>query len=245
MYCQLGKIGLLVPGVNTTMERDFWRLVPDGVTVHSARFRSGQEGTREALLEMERGALEAADILSECSPDVVIFGCTSGSFIDGVDGDRRIKVALEEVCRCPVFTTSQAMVLALKELKVRRLGVVTPYVEATNTALRAYLERSGFEVVALTGLGMLNLASHAAVPWERIEHEIARVRAEEVEGVFVACTQLAVLDHIEAAERVAGLPIVSAVQASGWVALGAIGVRVPVPGYGRLFEHAALAGSPQ
>ena len=36
MYGWRGRIGLLVPSINTTMETEFWRIAPAGVSVHSA-----------------------------------------------------------------------------------------------------------------------------------------------------------------------------------------------------------------
>ena len=31
MYGWRGRIGLLVPSINTTMETEFWRIAPEGV----------------------------------------------------------------------------------------------------------------------------------------------------------------------------------------------------------------------
>ena len=49
MYGWRGRIGLLVPSINTTMETEFWRIAPPGVSVHTARIAGGREGTPEEL----------------------------------------------------------------------------------------------------------------------------------------------------------------------------------------------------
>jgi len=54
MYGARGRIGLLVPSVNTVVEPDFARIVPEGVGVYAARMRNG------------RGPLDAADLTSMC-----------------------------------------------------------------------------------------------------------------------------------------------------------------------------------
>ena len=53
MYGWRGRIGLLVPSINTTMESEFWRIAPPGVSVHTARISGGREGTPETLRHME------------------------------------------------------------------------------------------------------------------------------------------------------------------------------------------------
>lgn len=58
MYGYLGKIGLLVPSLNTTMEHDFHRLAPQGTSVHVTRVPTEAEGTIEALEEMGRSAVD-------------------------------------------------------------------------------------------------------------------------------------------------------------------------------------------
>ena len=80
MYGWRARIGLLVPSVNTTIEPEFWQLAPAGVSVHSARMDVGGQGTPEAVRNMEQVAKRAASEVGMTRPDVVVYGCTSGSF---------------------------------------------------------------------------------------------------------------------------------------------------------------------
>jgi hypothetical protein len=59
MYGWRGRIGLLVPSINTTMETEFWRIAPEGVSVHSARIAGGRHGTPEELRGMVYSAIQA------------------------------------------------------------------------------------------------------------------------------------------------------------------------------------------
>jgi maleate cis-trans isomerase len=88
MYGWRGRIGLLVPSINTTMETEFWRIAPDGVSVHSARISGGRHGTPEELRSMENASKAAARDVAMVEPDVVAYGCTSGSFFEGPDWNR-------------------------------------------------------------------------------------------------------------------------------------------------------------
>ena len=39
VYGWRNRVGLIVPSSNTTMESEFWELVPEGVTTHTSRIR--------------------------------------------------------------------------------------------------------------------------------------------------------------------------------------------------------------
>ena len=97
MYGWRGRIGLLVPSINTTMETEFWRIAPEGVSVHSARIAGGRHGTPEELRGMENASKQAAADVAMVEPDVVVYGCTSGSFFEGPEWNRRICEQLTEI----------------------------------------------------------------------------------------------------------------------------------------------------
>ena len=102
MYGWRGRIGLLVPSINTTMETEFWRIAPQGVSVHSARIAGGRHGTPEELRGMENASKQAAQEVAMVEPDVVVYGCTSGSFFEGPAWNRKISEQLTAITRgCP------------------------------------------------------------------------------------------------------------------------------------------------
>ena len=70
MYGWRGRIGLLVPSINTTMETEFWKIAPPGVSVHTARIAGGREGTPETLRGMEDASKAAARDVGMIEPDV-------------------------------------------------------------------------------------------------------------------------------------------------------------------------------
>lgn len=234
-YSWRGRIGLLLPAVNTTMERDFWRMAPEGVTVHATRFESGLEGSAENLQGMADSAVDAARLLGFTRPDATIFGCTSGSFVGGPDGNRAMELELEKVLGTPTITTSTAMAEALQAVSARRIGVVTPYVDLTNARLRIYLEQCGFEVLALKGLGILDMFEHASIPRDVIYEAALSLAEEGLDAVFIACTQIQITDDIPILEEDLGIPVIGAVQCSMWAALRRMGKGHALPGRGRLF----------
>ena len=73
------------------METEFWRIAPEGVSVHTARIAGGRHGTPEELRNMEKEAREAAKRVANTEPDVLVYGCTSGSFFEGPEWNAMIK----------------------------------------------------------------------------------------------------------------------------------------------------------
>ena len=61
--------------------------------------------------------------------------------------------------------------------------------------------------------------------------------APEADGVFIPCTQLRAIEIAEQLERDIGKPVVTAIQASMWLALKMIGIKSPVNGYGTLLTR--------
>jgi maleate isomerase len=89
MYGWRARIGIIIPSVNTTFEPECQRLCPEGVSYHFSRMNLG-DLTIEALLEMGKHAVEKGKELSAAGVDLIVFGCTSGSFAGGKGHDEKI-----------------------------------------------------------------------------------------------------------------------------------------------------------
>ena len=236
MYGWRGRIGLLVPSINTTMETELWRIAPQGVSVHSARISGGRHGTPEELRSMEEASKAAARDVAMVEPGVVIYGCTSGSFFEGPDWNRRICEQLTAITGAPTVTTAGAMAECLRAGGHRKVAVVTPYVELTNERLKDFLRAYGIRVTRLGAFDMLDMFDHAAILPEQIYRKARETDSEEAEALFVACTQLRALEVLDLLERDLGKPVYSAVQASAWQAFAALGLDPGIAHCGSLLR---------
>jgi maleate isomerase len=216
MYGWRGRIGLLVPSINTTMETELWRLAPEGVSVHTARIAGGRHGTPEELRSMEEESKHAAGRVANAEPDVVLYACTSGSFFEGPEWNRRICDQLSAITGAPTVTTAGAMAEAQLANGCRRVDVVTPYVEVTNERLKIFLKAHGIEVTRLATFDMLDMFDHAKVQPEEIYRKVKETASADSDAVFVACTQLRALEVVDMLERDLGKRVYSAVQATAW-----------------------------
>lgn len=87
MYGWRNRVGLIVPSSNTTMESEFWELVPEGVTTHTSRIQL-VEVTPKALRDMARESLKAAEDLATAEVDIIVYGCTTGLYWRVLSGSR-------------------------------------------------------------------------------------------------------------------------------------------------------------
>jgi maleate cis-trans isomerase len=236
MYGWRAKIGLLVPSVNTTMEPDFWKLAPEGIAIHVARLKTERLMTFEALEDMEKHTEDAAAELADAEVNVIGYGCTSGSFLGGHEWNKQIIDKMEKKTGISSFTTTEAMNRGLEEKKLKRVSVVTPYVSQTNERLRKYLTDGGIEVLDLQAFEILDGFDHASItPWQ--VYDLAKKADKpEAEGIFIACTQVRALPVLQSLEEDLGKPVISANQATLWLALKRVGFGGRIEGYGSLLH---------
>ncbi len=243
MYGWRGRIGLLVPSINTTMETEFWRIAPQGVSVHSARIAGGRQGTPEELRGMENASKQAAQEVAMVEPDVVVYGCTSGSFFEGPEWNKKISKQLTEITKAPTVTTAGAMAACLMAGGYKKVDIVTPYVEVTNERLKHFLKAHGIEVATLGTFDMLDMFDHAKIQPDEIYRKVKEITTPDAEAVFVACTQLRALEVLDMLERDLGKPVYSAVQASAWQAYGAMGIDPGIMDCGSLLRRLSDPGA--
>ena len=161
------------------------------------------------------GIRRAARRLAQRGAQAVAYGCTSGSYVLGPDGDAAIAADMHTAAGVPATTTSTAAAAALRELGVSRVAVLSPHVDALNERLRAYLEASGFVVVNVVGLNRRG-DIEAIEPDETREFVTSRVDTPAAEAVFISCTGLRTAAVIDDLKVSLGKPVVTANQATLW-----------------------------
>lgn len=236
MYGQNGRIGLLVPSVNTVVEPEFNRMVPDGIGVYAARMRNSRsdvEDSKAMLRHVER----AADELGSAHMDVIAFACTASSFVEGVDGEIELRTRMEQAGQAKTVTTSGAVAGALRSLGLRRVVVATPYPDELNVLEKQFLEDEGIEVLSISGMGIVDAFSIGKVTPQETYEFARRVWQDAADGMFISCTNLPTLDVLARLEADIGKPVTSSNSATCWRCLRALGCQETVGGYGRLLAE--------
>lgn len=231
------KIGILVPAVNAVMEPDFNRLAQNGIAVLASRVgRQSPNVTVESQIEMLDHLDSAATLLAAAGIDLMVFGCTSSSFVQGVGGDKEIAERILRVTGVPAITTSTAVVEALRKLGVKRVSIFTPYLDEVNEREAEFFRGNGFEVLGVKGMQFQASAQNRSFPTEQIYREAKKADWPDSDALFISCTNFRALGAIEILERDLCKPVVSSNQASFWYALQVLNVHEPREGYGRLLK---------
>src|SRR5258705_9353755 len=104
----MARIGLLVPSSNSTVEPEFYRVLPAGVTLHTARLFLTQI-TPESILGMVKDLEQQSRLLASADVDVIVLGATAPSFLKGMGYDKELIAKIQAASGKPATTTSTAL----------------------------------------------------------------------------------------------------------------------------------------
>lgn len=228
-------LGVIVPSVNTVLERDLPRLPLPGVQFSFTRIRNAED-TEEQLAAMKDAAAGAASLLADargCS--AIAFACTGGSFLHGLGYDRQVVELMQAEVSVPCVTTSGSVVAALQALKIKRPQMFAPYPEWLARRGEQFLVRSGFEVQGLHwGFPIPRTLGTDDV--EPIREWVLNTDRSQADGIFISCTNFSWLRGIAALEQATGLPVITSNQATVHGLLKAAGLSTRAEGYGTLLQ---------
>jgi len=237
-YSWRGRIGLISPSTNTTLEPEFARMTPEGVGVYVSRvFQAG----RQELSSYQRMADDietASTLLATSEIDVIAFGCTSCTYFVPPDS---VRGTMKKSGRCPAILTADAVVDALRALRLQRISVIGPRTEMVTQREIQFLRDAGFDIAAARCLG-LGTTEEERRSIGRVPPEVAyslalSVDRPDVDAVFISCTQLPTLPIIDRLERALGKPVITSNQALMWRCLKVLNVRDSIGHYGRLLAE--------
>jgi maleate cis-trans isomerase len=216
------------------MEYETQRMAGNGTSVHTMRI-SHTADTEENVIWMGTQVPAAAKLLAHAKVDVICYGCTGGGFIKGPGYDQQLTNEIKEATGIPGTTTIVGVTDALRAFDAKKLCVASPYEPWLNDKLRDFLGKTGFEVLAIKGLGT---QAHSSVKAEDVEALVTSVDRPDAQAIFISCTNFGTLDIIESLEKKLGKPVVTSNSASMWKMMRLVGDKSAVPGGGRLFrEH--------
>jgi maleate isomerase len=225
------QLGVIVPSFNTTMEYEFWRMAPPGISIHSSRI-AHTEDTDEAFLHMVQVAPEAAQLLAHAKVKAILFACTAASFVrPGID--QEVIRNIEAATQTPTTTTATAIKEALDQLGVKAVSIASPYPQELNDLLAKYLQSFGFKIVSQKGL---NVECPAFLPPSHAYQVAKDVNRKETEAIVISCTNFRSLEVVEQLEKELGKPVISSNTAAMWGLLRLAGIKEKIPGAGKLLK---------
>ena len=231
------RIGLIIPSVNSMSEPQFNHFAPPGLGVHVARARVAGQWKRP-LPAMADEIASSAKLLSDVSPDLIVFHCTDTSMTQGPQGEGRILDIVKDATGIEAVATSRLVLEALQTLGLKRLVLLTPYV--SNKAVIDYLTATGHTVVADVALGLTaqEFAKVTPAEWAALARKHDRPDAD---GIFLSCTNTTQIEAIAEIERTLGKPVVNSNQAVLWGCVKRLKSKLSplpaMPQLGGLMQH--------
>ena len=219
------NVGLMVPANNTTMESELAAWLPTGSTVTTVKIPRGPGLlTPETIPAYRDSAIALAQQhFTASNVDLIVYGCTAAGFLSGPSGDAELSTMLTEATGLPVVTVARAMVRALQHDHAKRIAVVTPYLDAVNAQLEAFLNDGGIRVVRLDSFRAPDVHVLGRITAERVRDLARATMGSDCDALFIGCAQLpthAILDGLRAEF---GRPTWSSIRAAAWDA-----TRLPV-----------------
>ena len=231
---------MLTPSSNTTLEPVTTAMLGGlaGVSVHFSRFRVTEIALSEqALAQFDDGPiLAAAELLAHAKVDVIGWNGTSSGWL-GFDADRRLCRRIEAVTGIRTCTSMLALNEVLAATGVKRLGLVSPYIDAVQRRIVANYAALGIVCDAEQHLGIQDNFAFAAVSDARLTAMIRAVAASGPDAIGIICTNLRSAPLVAGLEAELGIPIHDTIATVVWKSLKLAGVDPGgVTGWGGLFR---------
>lgn len=208
------SVGLMVPINNTTLEGEMLAWLPEGSTCTTLRIPRGEHLlTAETLPAYKAQALSLATRFADRDINVVAYGCTAAGFISGPAGDAQLADELARITGKPVVTTARSMVLALQESGARDIALVTPYLDAVNERLKAFLADGGIRVKRFNSFYAANVEELGRIRSDAVARLARETMDDDCDALFIACAQLPTYDILDGLGREFGRPVLSSNRA--------------------------------
>ncbi|MGW4847153.1 maleate cis-trans isomerase family protein [Nocardia brasiliensis] len=228
-------VGIVAP-FDLALDRELWRWVSPEVSLYIARtpYAPVTVSVKMAELLSDTAELAAAtrSVLT-AQPEVVAYLCTVGSFVKGLAFEQSLRDVMVSAGAKGAVTTSGALVEAIREMRLTRISVLTPYDRVLTGKLNDFIAEAGCTVIHSDYLGLDS--GIWKLEYRTIADRIAAVADARSEAVFVSCTNLPTYDIIAPLERALGIPVLTANQLTFWACLRRM--NLPPVGPGRWLRH--------
>jgi maleate cis-trans isomerase len=200
---------------------------------------AGGEREHEPKFLRQTAAVEnlllSARSLKPLHPHAVMWACTSGSFIDGLDFARHQADELSRELRTPCSSTSLAFVSALQHLRIDQVAMLASYPAETTQAFVQLLAEAGIVVSDQVSLDAMSGPDAARLGDARLKQVARRLRVPHDGALLIPDTAMPTLGLIPALEESLGCVVLSANQVTLWEGLRLADGALQQKRLGRLF----------
>ena len=234
-------LGILTPSSNTALEPLTSAIVSEvpGVSAHFARFTvTNISLDRNSLRQFDTGKiLDAARQLADAHVDVIGWSGTAASWM-GFESDEALCREITEATGVPTTTSVLALNEILERTGVKRLGLISPYIESVQREIIANYKAAGIDIPAERHAGLQVNFEFSEVSESQVLQMAREVAASGVEALTVMCTNVKAAQLAERVESELGIPLYDSVSTVVWKALKMAGADPKqIRNWGRLFRE--------
>jgi arylmalonate decarboxylase len=207
-------------------------LYPSGLSFPVEGFSTEEDGPLTGTLatyeKFKDRMVPAARALAKQGAQAILLLGTSVTFYKGAAYNQSIIDSIHKETGLPATTMSTAIVDGLRAVGGHRLAVATGYIDEVNLQFRAFLDESGFEVLALKGLGLLTPSDMSS---EQLGEFTASVyeAAPKADAIVMAFAASRTLESIAPLEQRCKVPVISARPHAFWAGVRLLGLKGTAP----------------
>ncbi len=239
MYGWRATIGFMLPSSCTVFEQDFIKITASLPGVIGCASRMMITSTdAQGMYGMNTHIDKCSEELSTLAPDLVIYMCTSGSFLEGNDWEQEIRDRVKRVSKAPIVTTtSQSVLEALRAQKISKVAMWTPYDKHITEQEVKWLNANDIEVVDYEYGDIFHNLDRGAQTPERTFYFLRKLDHSRADGIFQSCANIRGVEILGQLEEDIQKPVINSSQATIWFALRSLGIRTKISGFGSLLEN--------
>ncbi len=230
-------MGMIFPPANYPVPPEAKLLYPTGVKF-LAEGLAFHGMTLESYEEAVPRIVPAALKLKEQGATAISIMGTSLTFYKGAAFNQELIGNVHRATGLPATSMSNGIVDGLKVAGAKRVAVATAYTDVVNATLERFLKESGFEVVTIKGLNLINATN--AVTQEHLYEFSAGVyaNAPKADTLLISCGGLKTIDLLVPLEEKCKVPVVSSTPHALMNAVRLAGISPRVKGYGSVLNKA-------
>jgi maleate isomerase len=243
-YGWRARIGLLQPGiVSDTNPYEFYMMAPEGVQMLQTSLGIASL-SKENYARAIAGLEAPVQRLLPRKPDVLIQTGIPPLVHGGWGVEETLRQRVAKLTPIPYVTDAAGSIAAMKAVGIRRVVVVSAFVDPLPGLITTYLGHAGIDVVAHANAqegsdletGLLSLETVYAAA-----KGVYEAHASEADGIWITQASMPSVGAIADLERDLGVPVISTAQALMWAALRLVGIDDRITGFGRLFDVRGFA----
>ena len=178
----------------------------------------------------------AVQLLLHAKVHLIIYACVSGSFIEGLKGERAIRQKIETITKIPTITASMALINTLKYFHLAKVLLLTPYPHEIHMLAKNFFEENNIDVLEHKTLDISDSIAIGKTGIEEIYNLAKSFNNKNADSLVISCTNLKTFGIIDRLEEEIGIPVITSTQSILWQFLKHFKYKGILRGYGRIFN---------